>query len=153
MNLKEIQEIVKLMKENEITEFEMERDGLKIALKKSGAVQIYPNTINPEAASVQTPPQNQNIPKAEPSSSQAEALKKGNIITSPMVGTFYRAPSPEAPPFIEKGQNVKKGDIVCIIEAMKVMNEIESEFSGKISEIFIENGEPVEFGQPIFRIE
>ncbi len=153
MNLKEIQEIVKLMKENEITEFEMERDGLKIVLKKSGAVQIHPNTISPEAASVQMPSQNQNIPKAEPSASQTEALKKGNIITSPMVGTFYRAPSPEAPSFIEKGQNVKKGDIVCIIEAMKVMNEIESEFSGKISEIFIENGEPVEFGQPIFRIE
>ncbi|MBN2190974.1 MAG: acetyl-CoA carboxylase biotin carboxyl carrier protein [Candidatus Aureabacteria bacterium] len=153
MNLKEIQEIVKLMKENEITEFEMERDGLKIVLKKSGAVQIHPNTARAESSDVHMLPQNQSAPKAEPSASQAESMKKGNIITSPMVGTFYRAPSPEAPSFVEKGQSVKKGEIVCIIEAMKVMNEIESEFSGKITEIFIENGEPVEFGQPIFRIE
>ncbi|MDD5644819.1 MAG: acetyl-CoA carboxylase biotin carboxyl carrier protein [bacterium] len=153
MNLKEIQEIVKLMKENEITEFEMERDGLKIALKKSGAGRIETIVHGAEPLPAQTISRAQNIPAPEQSAPGTASPKKGNIITSPMVGTFYRAPSPEAPSFVEEGQVIKKGDVVCIIEAMKVMNEIESDFPGKVAEIFIENGEPVEFGQPIFRIE
>ena len=146
MNLKEIQEIVKLMKENEINEFEMERDGLKISLKKGpGAQAAYPRQ-EVSAAHI-TPVAGTPLQKEKETAPQ-----KGRVITSPMVGTFYRAPSPEAPPFVEKGQAVKKADIVCIIEAMKVMNEIESDFPGKIVEILVESGEPVEFGQPLFRI-
>jgi acetyl-CoA carboxylase biotin carboxyl carrier protein len=80
-------------------------------------------------------------------------VETGAIITSPFVGTFYRAPSPEAPPFADVGQNVRKGQVVCIVEAMKLMNEIESEFDGKVLDILVKNAEHVEYGQPLFRIE
>jgi acetyl-CoA carboxylase biotin carboxyl carrier protein len=83
----------------------------------------------------------------------AAAEKPGTLITSPFVGTFYRSPSPDAPPFVEVGQSVRKGQALCIVEAMKLMNEIESEVSGKVVEILVENGQPVEFGEPLFRIE
>jgi acetyl-CoA carboxylase biotin carboxyl carrier protein len=84
---------------------------------------------------------------------EAPADKKGHLITSPFVGTFYRAPSPEQPPFVEVGSPVRKGQVLCIIEAMKLMNEIESEVAGKVAEVLVQNGQPVEFGQPLFRIE
>ena len=86
-------------------------------------------------------------------SKAAKAPEVGTLITSPFVGTFYRAPSPEAPPFVEVNQAVRKGQVVCIVEAMKLMNEIESEFDGKILEILVKNAEHVEYGQPLFRIE
>jgi acetyl-CoA carboxylase biotin carboxyl carrier protein len=84
---------------------------------------------------------------------EAPADKKGHLITSPFVGTFYRAPSPDQPPFVEVGSPVRKGQVLCIIEAMKLMNEIESEVAGKVAEVLVQNGQPVEFGQPLFRIE
>ena len=83
---------------------------------------------------------------------QAEE-KPGQIVTSPFVGTFYRTPAPEQPPFVELGTSVRKGQVLCIVEAMKLMNEIEAEVAGKIAEIFVESGQTVEFGQPLFRIE
>jgi len=79
--------------------------------------------------------------------------KKGQVLTSPFVGTFYRTPAPDQPPFVEVGQIIKKGQVLCIVEAMKLMNEIEAESAGKVAEILVENGQPVEFGQPLFRIE
>ena len=96
------------------------------------------------------PPPIQLVAAAEKAAKPAET---GAIITSPFVGTFYRAPSPEAPPFADVGQNVRKGQVVCIVEAMKLMNEIESEFDGKLLEILVKNAEHVEYGQPLFRIE
>jgi acetyl-CoA carboxylase biotin carboxyl carrier protein len=90
---------------------------------------------------------------AAPAEKAAKPVDVGTLITSPFVGTFYRAPSPEAPPFADVGQSVRKGQVVCIVEAMKLMNEIESEFDGKILEILVKNAEHVEYGQPLFRIE
>jgi acetyl-CoA carboxylase biotin carboxyl carrier protein len=93
-------------------------------------------------------------PAASPAVEKAEGpAESGVLLTSPFVGTFYRAPAPEAPPFVEVGQNVRKGQVVCIVEAMKLMNEIESEFDGKILEILVKNAEHVEYGQSLFRIE
>lgn len=96
------------------------------------------------------------IPEKKESISEKEDLKEeekeGIVITSPMVGTFYMKPSPDSSPYVEVGSNVKKGDIICIIEAMKLMNEIESEYDGKIAEIYVKDGESVEFGKPLFRI-
>jgi acetyl-CoA carboxylase biotin carboxyl carrier protein len=93
-------------------------------------------------------------PAASPAVEKAEKpAESGVLLTSPFVGTFYRAPAPEAPPFVEVGQNVRKGQVVCIVEAMKLMNEIESEFDGKILEILVKNAEHVEYGQSLFRIE
>jgi acetyl-CoA carboxylase biotin carboxyl carrier protein len=96
-------------------------------------------------------------PAAEVASSPAPAApapeKKGNVVASPFVGTFYRTPAPDQPAFVEVGSVVKKGQVLCIIEAMKLMNEIEADEPGKITEILVENGQPVEFGQPLFRFE
>ena len=98
------------------------------------------------ARSVAAPPPSAPSPAAVPE-------KKGVVVSSPFVGTFYRTPAPDQPPFAEVGAVVKKGQILCIVEAMKLMNEIEAELGGKVTEILVENGQPVEFGQPLFRIE
>ncbi|MFH1245604.1 MAG: acetyl-CoA carboxylase biotin carboxyl carrier protein [Candidatus Omnitrophota bacterium] len=143
MNLKEIKEIINLMNENELTEIELERDGLKIRLKKrSGQIEqmvtSIPQVSSQEAVAANTQPV-----------SKAEELVE---IKSPMVGTFYRAPSPESMPFVDAGSEVQPDKVVCIIEAMKLMNEIKAEVKGIIKEILVENGRPVEFGQVLFRV-
>ena len=148
MNLKEIKELISLMNENNLVEIEMERDGLKIRLKKSSG------GVTSEISSLET--QAPNIVPAEVKPAElktAELSTKNVLIKSPMVGTFYRAPSPEAVPFVEVGSSVEAGQVVCIIEAMKLMNEIKSEVKGKIAAILAEDGEPVEFGQTLFTIE
>lgn len=143
MNLKEIKEMINLMNENDLAELEMERNGLKIRLKKKGG-EVHSEVIER---------------KAVPSTSlMAEEkletpARKMIEIKAPMVGTFYRAPSPDAPPFVEIGDEVEKEEVICIIEAMKLMNEIKSEVKGKIVKILVENGHPVEFGQVLFLVE
>lgn len=151
MNLKEIKEIIALMNENDLAEIEIERDGLKVKLKKSA---LEHSLMMPPAA---LPYKLEKIPAPtitqEPAASGAAPKKGGIEIKSPMVGTFYRAPSPETPPFVEVGQNVEIGQVVCIVEAMKLMNEIKSEVRGKVKEVVVENAEPVEFGQTLFVVE
>lgn len=143
MNLKEIKEIINLMDENELTEIELERDGLKIRLKKkSGQIEQLVTTMPQVSAKETVPAEAQPAPKTE---ELAE-------IKSPMVGTFYRAPSPESLPFVEVGSEIQPDKVVCIIEAMKLMNEIKSEMKGIIKEILVESGHPVEFGQVLFRV-
>lgn len=143
MNLKEIKEIISLMDENDLTEIEIERDGLKIRLKKrSGQIEQMITAI-PQAPIKETAPA-----EVQPAL-QTEELAE---IKSPMVGTFYRAPSPESLPFVDVGSEVQPDKVVCIIEAMKLMNEIKSEIKGSIKEILVENGHPVEFGQVLFRV-
>jgi acetyl-CoA carboxylase biotin carboxyl carrier protein len=93
------------------------------------------------------------LPPPAPAPAADKPVESGVLLTSPFVGTFYRAPAPEAPPFVEVGQTVRKGQVMCIVEAMKLMNEIESEFDGKILEILVKNAEHVEYGQSLFRIE
>lgn len=150
MNIKEIKEMITLMNENNLLELEIEKEGMRIRLKKespgtgkeSGSAQIA--TI-PQFSVTQETAQ-QQIKKETP-------IKNLIEIKAPMVGTFYRAPSPESQSFIEVGQNIDIGQVVCIIEAMKLMNEIKSDAKGKIVEVLVENGHPVEFGQPLFLIE
>lgn len=151
MNLKEIKEIISLMNDNDLSEIEIERDGLKLKLKKTGLEQ----SMMMPAASV--PYKLEKIPSPaashEPVAPGNPPPKAGAEIKSPMVGTFYRAPSPETPSFVEIGQTVEIGQVVCIVEAMKLMNEIKSEVRGKIKEVVVENAEPVEFGQTLFVVE
>ena len=147
MNIKEIKEIINLMNENALTEFELEREGLRIRLRKGGAGPEGIEKIVMGAAVVQP-----EAPKAE-SAQEVKIPQKGVEIKAPMVGTFYRAPSPDAPPFVEAGSAIEPGQVLCIIEAMKLMNEIKSEVKGKILEVLVENGDPVEFGTVIFLIE
>ncbi|MEW5739753.1 MAG: acetyl-CoA carboxylase biotin carboxyl carrier protein [Myxococcota bacterium] len=112
-------------------------------------------TVTPSAPPAGSPVEARPRPSTPTRAPVAEASgdKKGHLITSPFVGTFYRAPSPEQPPFVEVGSMVRKGQVLCIVEAMKLMNEIESEVAGKVAEVLVQNGQPVEFGQPLFRIE
>lgn len=151
MNLKEIREVINLMNENDLSEVEIEREGSKVKIKKSGYEVFEPVQrsvpMRAEASASQpVQPAGDSSPKAATPSNTQE-------IQSPMVGTFYRAPSPEAPPFVEVGQVVETGQVVCIVEAMKLMNEIKSEVRGKVVEVPVDNGQPVEFGQALFVIE
>ncbi len=149
MNLKEIKEIIKLMNENELVEIEVERDGSKIKVKKANTESnevIYKRPIEYKVA----PPSRQEVKE---SSSEPVVDSNKKEIKSPMVGTFYSAPSPEASPFAEVGKVVEIGQVVCIVEAMKLMNEIKSEVKGKIVEILVSNAQPVEFGQTLFTVD
>ncbi|MGB2630717.1 MAG: acetyl-CoA carboxylase biotin carboxyl carrier protein [Candidatus Omnitrophota bacterium] len=144
MNIKKIKELVDLMNENNLTEVEVEQEGMKVKLSKKagGAVeQVVTPVVRPA----------EQLP--EKAVKPAEAAKALSEIKAPMVGTFYRAPAPDVDPYVEVGDIVHKGDVVCIIEAMKLMNEVKSEISGKIVEVPVENAEPVEYGQALFLIE
>jgi acetyl-CoA carboxylase biotin carboxyl carrier protein len=149
VDLKDIKAIIDLMKKNSITEFELERQDSKIRLKRglnSGA-SVVPSEDAPPMISTLTPPAiSAPAPVAiSPATGEIE-------IKSPMIGTFYRAPSPEASSYIEVGSEVNLETVVCIIEAMKVMNEIKSEVKGVVTQMLVENGKPVEFGQPLFKV-
>ena len=154
LNLQEIKELIKIIDETEISELNLESDGVKIAIRKGpSSLTSMPVTA---AARVAVEPPVQAAPSVEMAIGKvAEPIVGANteIITAPMVGTFYNAQSPEAAPFVEVGQLVKVGQPVCIVEAMKLMNEIESEVEGKLIQILVENGQPVEYGQPLFVIE
>ena len=151
MNLKEIKEIITLMNENDLSEIEIERDGLKLKLKKSSLESSMLMSGTPAQYNLERIPSSSTT--HEPPATGDASKKGGAEIKSPMVGTFYRSPSPEAPPFIELGQTVEVGQVVCIVEAMKLMNEIKSEVRGKIKEAVVDNAEPVEFGQTLFVVE
>lgn len=151
MDLKEIKQIVDLMKRSGLTEFSIEEKDLKLRLCR----ETEKSFVTAAPAPVQVAPA--PAPAAAGASAAAPAEKKaapaGPVIKSPMVGTFYRAPSPDSKSFVDVGSVVKADSPVCIIEAMKVMNEIQAEIAGTIAEILVENGEAVEYGQPLFRLK
>ena len=159
MDLKDIKAIIDLMKKNSVSEFELEKEDFKIKLKRSSpgggmaAPATYEETqqvsYSPPSASGTSPTQMTGAPTI----AGGPALSSGEQeIKSPMIGTFYRSPSPEAGPYIEVGMEVNPETVVCIIEAMKVMNEIKAEARGIITQVLVENAKPVEFGQPLFKI-
>ena len=150
IDYKEINKLIRLMEEKNLSHFELEVEGLKIKISKNVA-----SASASEPAPVPQPSQN---PEAKSNNTPLEAtLHEGKndlyYITSPMVGTFFSAPDPSSAPFVEIGDSVKKNQTLCIIEAMKLMNEIESEIDGILMKIFIENGKPVEYGQKLFAIQ
>ncbi len=145
-----IEKLAKIIADTGLTEISLEDGEQAITLRKD--IVVAPVTSQPVSA----PVVQSAVSAPAPSASSAEApvqAKKGTPITSPMVGTFYKSPSPDADAFVSVGQTVSKGDVVCIVEAMKMMNEIESEISGKVVEICVEDGQPVEFGQVLMYIE
>lgn len=147
MYIKEIKDMINLMNENGLTELEVEKDGVRIRLKK-GSGGTYEKAV-------EFVPHHQPAQAQAPQAQGAEKAEKKNVleIKAPMVGTFYRSPSPEAAPYVNVGDSIAPGQVVCIIEAMKLMNEIKSEVKGKIIEIQADNSEPVEFAQVLFVIE
>ena len=147
MELKDIKSLIDLMKKNDLSVFKMENEGFKITLKKGSDFQPTVSYSAPLAAPAIAP-----APVAA-AASGAEPKFTGKEIVSPMVGTFYRSPAPDAAPFVEVGDEVNEETVVCIIEAMKVMNEIKAECKGVVLEVAAEVGKPVQFGQALFRIK
>ena len=154
MDLKDIKAIIDLMKKNSITEFELERQDSKIRLKRGFNGAAAPANPYEEPAPIAPPIQlPAAAPTAPPVAGGTPVVATGEIeIKSPMIGTFYRAPSPEAQNYVEIGSEVNPDTVVCIIEAMKVMNEIKAEAKGVITQVLVENAKPVEFGQPLFKV-
>ena len=150
MNLKEIKELINLMNENNLSELEIEREGTKIRLRKSASGNLEAISEEPLVSKMLQTAKLEQKPPPEKELGRARNLV---AIKAPMVGTFYRAPSPDAKPYIEIGQSIDTGQTVCIIEAMKLMNEIKSEVNGKIVEVLVENAIPVEYGQDLFMVE
>lgn len=143
MNIDEIRAIIDLLKDTDISEISIEKEGVRLRLKREryiGGFDVLQQRV-PEAG------------RAKDASQPEEDTTNLYTVTSPIVGTFYRAASPDAEPFVEVGTRVKKGQVLCIIEAMKLMNEIESEVDGVVVRILVENGQPVEYGEPLFLIE
>ena len=149
MDLRKLKKLIDLVQESGIAELEITEGEEKVKIVKGGVVTMAP--VAPVAAPVAAVPEARTAaapagtPAAEPAAGQ-----EGHVVKAPMVGTFYRSPSPDAKPFVEVGQAVKEGDTICIIEAMKLMNEIEADAAGTVKAILVENGQPVEYGQPLF---
>ena len=159
LELKDIKAIIDLMKKNDLSVFELERDGFKLKLQKGTGDQPLLASAVPALAPIPVPlaaaAPATSAPAGAPASASTEEPAKSEPlrdIVSPMVGTFYRAGSPESPPFVDVGKPVTEESVVCIIEAMKVINEIKAETSGTIAEVVAENGKPVQFGQVLFRV-
>ncbi|MBL7715019.1 MAG: acetyl-CoA carboxylase biotin carboxyl carrier protein [Bdellovibrionales bacterium] len=150
-SIAQIEFLMELMNKHRIGDLEWETDDGRVALRSLSAGSVHTAPVAPVAAAAPAaasvaPP----APVAKPAPAAASNQKQ---ITSPFVGTFYRSASPTAQPYVKEGQSIKRGDVLCIIEAMKLMNEIEAEVSGKIVKVLVENGSPVEFGEPLFVIE
>ena len=154
MNLSELRELFEILEERDITEFELEEEGVKLRIRKGRAESVVSREALPSPAT--------NLPDGNGRGAEnpvaAEAAEESArtdglvLVTAPMVGTFYRQSAPGAEPFTRKGEHVEKGQVLCIIEAMKLMNEIESELAGELVEVFVEDGQPVQYGDKLFAI-
>ncbi len=140
MEIDDLKELISLLRDTDITEIQIEKDGEKVKIRRQ---MLLPSLQGPSKTMTV-------IEKTEATEEETQRLI---TITSPIVGVFYRSPSPDAPPFVETGMRVKKGQVICIIEAMKLMNEIESEMESVIVRALVENGQPVEYGEPLFLVE
>jgi acetyl-CoA carboxylase biotin carboxyl carrier protein len=147
MDLRKLKKLIDLVQESGIAELEITEGEEKVKIVKGGVVSVSapPVMAMPAAAPAGAP-----APAAAPVGETRDAGQEGHVVKAPMVGTFYRSPSPDAKVFVEVGHAVKEGDTICIIEAMKLMNEIEADASGVVKAILVENGQPVEYGQPLF---
>jgi len=145
MELEDLKQLIELLKETDITEIQVEKEGTKVKIKREKFFQSLEIATQKVVSSVEQ----EAVIKKE----IEEEMQRLITVTSPIVGTFYRSPSPEAPIFVETGRQVKKGQVLCIIEAMKLMNEIESEVDGILMKALVDNGQPVEYGEPLFLIE
>jgi len=150
MNLEEIKELIRVFGRSKLDRLKIKDKDFEISLKKEDKNRVAPAISAP---AVEAPKEiSQPLPPLVESKEESSA-EDGIIITSPMVGTFYAAPSPDSPPFVNVGDNVRKGQTLCILEAMKIMNELEAEFDCKILEILVQDGQPVEYDTPLFRVE
>lgn len=158
MDLKLVKKLLDLISESEVDEVSIEEGEFKIKVKKTSDAPSQPPLQyqipqQPQAPQQPTPPQSKPVENSGTESEVTESKPDGEVVTSPIVGTFYEASSPDTDPFVEVGDHVEAGDTLCIVEAMKIMNEIEAEFSGTVQKILVSNASPVEFEQPLFIIK
>ncbi|MCH7672820.1 MAG: acetyl-CoA carboxylase biotin carboxyl carrier protein [Proteobacteria bacterium] len=146
MDIRKVKKLIELLEASDITEIEIKEGEESIRISRASNSTPFAHQVAAIAAAPVVPA------AAEAEAPTAAAVSEGNIIQSPMVGTFYRAPAPSSPPYVEVGQHVKVGDVVCIVEAMKMMNQIEADYAGVVAAFLIEDGEPVEFDQALIRI-
>jgi acetyl-CoA carboxylase biotin carboxyl carrier protein len=151
MDIKEIRKIIELMKENDLSEFELAEEGFRITIRRKNGLESHVSSMQHAASQAVAQMASQAAPT--PAAPVPEPPSNLVEVKSPMVGTFYRSPSPEAEPFVALGREIEEESVVCIVEAMKVMNEIKAEVRGVIRKILVENATPVEFGQPLFLVE
>jgi acetyl-CoA carboxylase biotin carboxyl carrier protein len=162
LDTKELKEILRILDESEIAEFELEEAGRKLRIRKTVAVAAAPApaVVVPVASAIlpavpaasAVPAEAAAAPAAEPPAKEKESEEGLTIVKSPIVGTFYRAPDPNSPAFVNVGDHVKVGQVLCIVEAMKLMNEIEAEVAGQVVKIHPENGQPIQYGEPLFTL-
>jgi len=145
MDLRKLKKLIDLVQESGIAELEITEGEEKVKIVKGAVVSMAPAPVQAAVPAADTRPA-----AAAAAAAEGDAGQEGHVVKAPMVGTFYRSPSPDAKAFVEVGQAVKEGDTICIIEAMKLMNEIEADASGSVKAILVENGQPVEYGQPLF---
>jgi acetyl-CoA carboxylase biotin carboxyl carrier protein len=153
MNQKELRELIEFLKEQDIAEFELERGDVKVRIKRATHAQLPPPPVPHAPAAHLNPGAAAESPTSPPTAKAPPPAEEGlHIVKSPIVGTFYESPSPGSPPFVKSGDTVEAGQVLCIIEAMKLMNEIEADVSGELVKRLVANGQPVEYGQALFSI-
>jgi acetyl-CoA carboxylase biotin carboxyl carrier protein len=158
-----LRQIVEILEASDVTRLSWQRGDEKLFIRRGQAPAttiVHAAPASPAVTVASAAPADYSAPRSTPGVAPAPAAapakaepKPGHVVTSPFVGTFYRTPAPDQPAFVEVGTNVRKGQVLCIVEAMKLMNEIEAEVAGRVAEVLVENGQPVEFGQALFRIE
>ncbi len=153
MDIRKIKKLIDLIQESDVAEIEIQEGEESVRISRTSSQQVIMSAPQAMPMVEHATPAAQQAPAAEPASETASSANMANAVTSPMVGTFYRSSSPESAPFIEVGQTVAEGDVICIIEAMKMFNQIEADRSGTVKAILVENAHPVEFGEPLVIIE
>jgi acetyl-CoA carboxylase biotin carboxyl carrier protein len=153
VDLKKLQDVIEILEQRDIAEFELEEDGVRLKIKRALALPAEQVVVAPSRAQSVAPALAAPAVKESAPAEAAKAEDEGAVVVaSPIVGTFYRAPDPNSPPFVNVGDHVRIGQVLCIIEAMKLMNEIEAETSGTIMKIHQQNGQPVQYGAPLFSV-
>jgi acetyl-CoA carboxylase biotin carboxyl carrier protein len=159
LDISDLKEILRILEAQDITEFELEQDGVKLRVCRSsansgGAAAAVTSAVAaaPAAVPVAGVSPGSSLPAAPEAAAPAEPAANGTVVKSPIVGTFYRAPDPNSPPFVSVGDRVRVGQVLCIIEAMKLMNEIEAEVAGEVLKVHPDNGQPVQYGDPLFTV-
>lgn len=150
MDIRKVKKLIELLEESGIAEIEIHEGEESVRISRGGSLPLPQTMVNVPPVDASSSLKTQL--STNENSSSDDYSDEGEVITAPMVGIFYSSPSPDQPPFVNKGQNIKTGDVLCIIEAMKIMNQIEADIDGKLVRILVENGDPVEYGQPLFVI-
>ena len=151
MDIRKVKKLIELLEESGIAEIEIHEGEESVRINRGGSAPLPQTVVNVPSVDASSSLKTQL--STNENSSSDDYSDEGEVITAPMVGIFYSSPSPDQPPFVNKGQNIKTGDVLCIIEAMKIMNQIEADIDGKLIRVLVENGDPVEYGQPLFVID